>query len=87
MTDWGKVYQAIHETTVPRHEYMATQGTCHKRGCSCQVSMQRGDPEAALNLVIAAVINQVRVVELFGMTRRELDVENMRAELTAEQDG
>lgn len=80
MTDWKKIYQAVAETTVPRHEYMATQGTCHKRGCPCHTTMQRGDPEAALALFTTAVTDQLRTVELFGMTQRELDEENLKEE-------
>lgn len=87
VSDWEKVYQAVAETTVPRHEYMDTQGTCHKRNCPCHATMQRGNPEAALALFTAAVTNQLKTVELFGMTQRELDEANMREELTAEQDG
>lgn len=79
--DWPTIYRAIAETVVPRHEYLATQGTCHKRGCPCHATMQRGDPEAALALFLAAVTEQVRVVEQFGMTRRELDAQNLRDEL------
>ena len=83
MADWAKIYQAVEETVVPRHEYMATQGTCHKRNCPCHATMQRGNPEEALRLFATAVKNQLRTVELFGMTQRELDHANMREELTA----
>ena len=87
MVDCRKVYQAVEETVVPRHEYMATQGTCHKRNCPCHATMQRGNPEAALALFTAAVTEQLKTVELFGMTQRELDMENMREELTADTHG
>lgn len=80
MTDWQKIHQAIAETTVPRHEYLATQGTCHKRNCPCHTTMQRGNPEAALALFIEAAISNLEDVELFGMTRRELDEENLKEE-------
>lgn len=82
MTDWKKIYQAVNETTVPRHEYLATQGTCHKRNCSCHATMQRGNPEEALALFTAAVTEQLRTVELFGMTRRELDLAHLNDEPT-----
>lgn len=78
--DWQKVYQAVAETVVPRHEYMATQGTCHKRNCSCHATMQRGNPEEALALFTTAVTEQLRTVELFGMTRRELNLANLKDE-------
>ena len=83
VADWEKVYQAVNETVVHRHECMDTQGTCHKRNCPCHATMQRGNPEEALRLFITAVKNQLRTVELFGMTQRELDETNMREELTA----
>lgn len=82
VADWRKVYQAVAETVVPRHEYMATQGTCHKRNCPCHATMQQGDPEAALALLVTAVTEQLRTVELFGMTRRELDLANLKDEPT-----
>lgn len=87
MVDWVKIYQAVEETVVPRHEYMDTQGTCHKRNCPCRATMQRGNPEEALRLFTTSVINQLQTVELFGMTRRELDHANMQAELTADHNG
>lgn len=87
VADWEKVYQAVNETVVPRHEYMDTQGTCHKRNCPCHATMQRGNPEEALRLFTRAVITQLQTVELFGMTPRELDEADMREELTADHSG
>lgn len=80
MTDWKKIYQAVAETTVPRHEYLATQRTCHKRNCPCHATAYKGGPEDALALFTTAVINQLRTVELFGITQRELDEQNLAEE-------
>ena len=81
MVDLAKVRQAIREVTINRHEYLLTQGQCHKKNCPCQATMQRGDPEAALNLFITTVLNDLRTVELFGMTPREVEEENYRQEV------
>ncbi len=83
MVDLGKVRKAISEVTINRHEYMLTQGKCHKRNCPCQATMQRGDPEAALGLFISTVLKDLRTVELFGMTPAELAEENYREEVGA----
>ena len=83
MTDWKKIYQAVAETTVPRHEYLATQGTCHKRNCPCHATSYKGGPEDALALFIAAVTSQLQIVQTFGMTQRELDEENIKEEQEA----
>lgn len=86
MTDWKKIYQAVAETVVPRHEYLATQRTCHKRGCPCHATAYKGGPEAALNLFTAAVTSELRTVELFGKTRRELALENLTDEQHQDQE-
>lgn len=80
MADWKKIYQAVAETTVPRHEYMATQRTCHKKNCPCHATAYKGGPEDALSLFVAAVTSQLQIVQIFGMTQRELDEENLKEE-------
>lgn len=80
MTDWKKIYQAVAETEVSRHEYLSTQRTCHKRGCPCHATAYKGGPEDALALILAAVKSQLEVVQMFGMTRRELDLANLAEE-------
>lgn len=62
---------------IPRHEYLLTQGQCHKKNCPCQVTMQPGDPEAALNLLISCVVKELKTLECTGMTRRELELEEV----------
>lgn len=79
--EWEKIYQALAEVQVPRHEYLATQRTCHKRGCPCHATAYKGGPEDALHLFTEAVRSQLKTVELFGMTKRELDIQNMEEEL------
>lgn len=79
--DWKKIYRTIWETSVPRHEYLLTQGDCHKRGCSCKTTMQRGDPQAALNLILTRITRDLETLEKFGMTPREIEEENYRQEV------
>lgn len=47
----SRILDAVDEACIERHEWMLTQASCHKRNCPCQVTMQRGDPMAALSLV------------------------------------
>ena len=47
----SRILGAVDEACVNRHEWMLTQASCHKKNCPCQVTMQRGDPMAALSLV------------------------------------
>lgn len=47
----SRILNAVDEACVNRHEWMLTQASCHKKNCPCQVTMQRGDPMAALSLV------------------------------------
>ena len=47
----SRILNVVDEACVNRHEWMLTQASCHKKNCPCQVTMQRGDPMAALSLV------------------------------------
>ena len=44
--------------------------------------MQRGDPEAALNLILTRITRDLEMLEKFGMTPREIEEENYRQEVT-----